>query len=287
MTFKMLSTGSTQIGNVEFQWGVRTYVMGVLNTTPDSFSGDGVGNDIDLTVRKALQFQHDGADIIDVGGESTRPPSIYKGAGPVTTKEEISRVVPAVKALAKVLDIPISVDTYKAVVARLAIAAGASMVNDQWALNRDPEMTQVIVESNVPVVLMHNQEGVTYDNLIKDVISDLQRDIDKAVRSGICFDNLIVDPGIGFGKTPDHNLELIRCLDELQVLGRPILVGTSRKSTIGYVLDLPVDQRIEGTAATVAFSIAAGVDIVRVHDVKEMVKVSRMSDAIARGWEKS
>ncbi len=265
-------------------WGVRTYVMGVLNVTPDSFSRDGVGSDAAAAVEQALRFQEAGADIVDVGGESTRPPSIYLGAGPITAAEEIVRVVPVIEALVDVLDIPISVDTYKAEVARRAVAAGAAMINDQWALRRDPEMAGVSAEAGVPVVLMHNQESTGYDDLVPDVIDELQRTVDRAVDAGIALEDVIVDPGMGFGKTAEQNLELLRRLDELEVLGRPILVGMSRKSTIGLVLDLPVDERVEGTAATVAFSIAAGADVVRVHDVKEMVRVARMSDAIARGW---
>jgi dihydropteroate synthase len=258
--------------------------MGVVNVTPDSFSLDGVGDDVDAAVRQGLLFQEWGADIIDVGGESTRPPSIYPGAGPITAGEEIARVVPAIEALSEVLDVPISVDTYKAEVARRAVEAGAAMVNDQWALQRDPEIGAVAAEAGVPVVLMHNQEGTAYDDLVPDVVGQLRRAVDRAVAAGIALESTVVDPGMGFGKTAEQNLELLRRLDELDVVGRPILVGMSRKSTIGYVLDLPVDERVEGTAATVALSVAAGADIVRVHDVKEMVRVARMSDAIVRGW---
>jgi dihydropteroate synthase len=284
MRLKAPRRGNTVVGNKDFVWGVRTYVMGVLNVTPDSFSRDGVGNDAAAAVEQALRFQEAGADIVDVGGESTRPPSIYLGAGPITAGEEIVRVVPVIEALVDVLDIPISVDTYKAEVARRAVAAGAAMINDQWALRRDPEMAGVAAEAGVPVVLMHNQESTGYDDLVPDVIDELQRAVDRAVDAGIALEDVIVDPGMGFGKTAEQNLELLRRLDELEVLGRPILVGMSRKSTIGLVLDLPVDERVEGTAATVAFSIAAGADVVRVHDVKEMIRVARMSDAIARGW---
>ena len=284
MRLKVPRKGNTVVGNRDFVWGVRTYVMGVLNVTPDSFSRDGVGSDAAAAVEQALRFQEAGADIVDVGGESTRPPSIYLGAGPITAAEEIVRVVPVIEALVDVQDIPISVDTYKAEVARRAVAAGAAMINDQWALRRDPEMAGVSAEAGVPVVLMHNQESTGYDDLVPDVIDELQRTVDRAVDAGIALEDVIVDPGMGFGKTAEQNLELLRRLDELEVLGRPILVGMSRKSTIGLVLDLPVDERVEGTAATVAFSIAAGADVVRVHDVKEMVRVARMSDAIARGW---
>jgi dihydropteroate synthase len=273
-----------EIGGTSFVWGSRTYVMGVINVTPDSFSGDGTGTDLDAARRQALRFQEWGADIIDVGGESTRPPSIYSGVEPVTADEELSRVIPAIEALAPALRIPISIDTYKPKVAEMAIAAGASMINDVWALERCPDIARVAAETGVPVVLIHNQQGTEYEDLVPDVISALRRAIDRAVRAGIALDKIVVDPGMGFGKTAEQSLEVLRRLDELGRLGRPLLVGSSRKSTIGYVLDLPVDQRIEGTAATVALSIAGGADMVRVHDVREMVRVARMSDAIVRGW---
>ena len=276
-----------RIAKKEFIWGARTHVMGVINVTPDSFSGDGIGSDIDGAKRLALQFQGWGADIVDVGGESTRPPSVYTGAAPTSLDEELDRVVPTIEALATVLDVPISVDTYKAEVARQAVAAGAAMINDVWALQRDPDMAGFAAESDVPVVLMHNQDDTEYDDLVPDVIAALRASVDHAVNAGVDRDKVIMDPGIGFGKNAEQNLEILRRLDEFAVLGRPLLVGTSRKSTIGYVLDLPVDQRVEGTAATVALSIAGGADIVRVHDVKEMARVARMSDAIVRGWRQS
>ena len=277
--------GETTIGGELFEWGSRTYVMGVINVTPDSFSGDGLGTDVDAASQQAISFQEWGADIIDVGGESTRPPSIYSGAKPVSMDEELSRVIPAIEALAKVVRIPISIDTYRAGVARAAIAAGASMINDVWALQRDPDIASVAAEADVPVVLMHNQEGTDYDDLVPDVIESLRRVTDMAVTAGVALDKVHLDPGMGFGKTAEQNLEILRRLDEFDELGMPLLVGISRKSTIGYVLDLPPDQRVEGTAAAVALSIAGGADIVRVHDVKEMVRVARMSDAIVRGWK--
>ena len=268
-------------------WGARTYVMGVINVTPDSFSGDGVAEDVGAARDQALRFQEWGADIVDVGGESTRPPGIYSGAVPVSTDQELSRVVPAIEAMVTELSIPISIDTYKASVAREALAAGASMLNDVWALQRDPDIAGVAAEAGVPVVMMHNQRGTDYDDLVPDVIDALRGAVDRAVEAGVAREKTIVDPGMGFGKTAEHNLEILQRLDELDEVGRPILVGMSRKSTIGYVLDLPVDQRVEGTAATVALSVAGGADIVRVHDVKEMVRVARMSDAVVRGWSKS
>ena len=270
-----------------FRWGSRTYVMGVLNVTPDSFSGDGLGSDIDAAVEQALRFQADGADIIDIGGESTRPASIYTGAGPITADEELRRVIPVIEALAGALHIPISIDTYKAEIAREALRAGAAMVNDVWGFRRDPDMAQVAADADVPVVLMHNQSHTRYDDLVPDVIAELRWMIDAAISAGVRRENIIIDPGMGFGKTAEHNLEILRRLDEFRALDAPILVGMSRKSTIGYVLGLPVEERLEGTAATVALSVAFGADIVRVHDVREMARVARMSDAVVRGWSRN
>ena len=278
--------GTTRIGETLFEWGSRTYVMGVINVTPDSFSGDGLLNDMDAAVKRALQFQDWGADIIDIGGESTRFPLVYQDSRAVPLKEESSRVVPVVMALAGRLQVPISIDTYKARVAVEALKAGASMINDVWGFQRDPEMAAVAAEAGVPVVLMHNQTHTQYHDLVPDVITALGRITKDAVRSGVELDNIVLDPGIGFGKTPEQNLEVLRRLDEFESLERPLLIGTSRKSTIGHVLRLPVDDRLEGTAATVALAIARGADIVRVHDVREMVRVARMSDAIVRGWSR-
>lgn len=260
-------------------------MMGVINVTPDSFSGDGVGDDVDRARGLAATFEEMGADIVDVGGESTRPPGLYAGSEPVSADEELSRTIPVIEAITAELGVAVSVDTYKAEVAREAVGAGASMINDVWALQADPDMAVVAAEAGLPVVLMHNQTGTEYGDLVPDVIDALRHATERAVAAGVSRDNIILDPGMGFGKTAEHNLEILRRLGELEVLGRPILVGMSRKSTIGFVLDLPMDERVEGTAATVALSIAGGADIVRVHDVKEMVRVARMSDAIVRGWE--
>ena len=281
------SLGATIIGGTSFVWGQRTYVMGVVNVTPDSFSGDGLNENVDAAVRQALDFQEWGADIIDIGGESTRPPLIYPGAEPTPVEVELSKVIPVIRALADRLRIPISVDTYKARVADESIAAGASMINDVWGFRRDPDMARVAAQTGVPVVLMHNQGHTRYDDLVPDVIGELRRMTDATLEAGVSLENIILDPGMGFGKTAEHNLEILRRLDEFQALGRPLLVGMSRKATIGRVLGLPVDERVEGTAATVALSIAKGADIVRVHDVKEMVRVARMSDAIVRGWRQA
>jgi dihydropteroate synthase len=260
--------------------------MGVVNVTPDSFSGDGTGGDVNAAVRQALRFQEGGADIVDVGGESTRPPYVYEGSKPVSVEEELARVIPVIEALKPVLKVPISVDTYKAKVAEQALKAGAALVNDVWAFQRDPDMAAVAVRAGVPVVLMHNQDHTRYEgDVVAEVIKALRRLMDAATAAGVARENIILDPGMGFGKTAQHNLEILRRLDEFQVLGRPLLVGMSRKSTIGFVLALPREERVEGTAATVALSIAKGADIVRVHDVKEMVRVARMSDAIVRGWK--
>ena len=234
-----------------------------------------------------MEFQQDGADIIDIGGESTRPPSIYKDSVPLSADEESARVVPVIEAVARETDLPLSIDTYKAVVARAAVEAGASMLNDVWAFQRDPDMRKVAADTGLPVVLMHNQHGTAYTDLVPDVVDSLRQRAEAAVIAGVRRENIILDPGIGFGKTAEHNLEVLRRLDELDVLGLPLLVGMSRKSTIGYVLDLPVDERVEGTAATVALSIVGGADIVRVHDVKAMVRVARMTDAVVRGWSRS
>ncbi len=265
-------------------FGTRTFVMGVLNVTPDSFSGDGLGTDVNTALNRALRFIEEGVDIIDVGGESTRPSGIYDGVQEIRGEEEIRRVIPVIDAIKSRTDALISVDTYKANVALAAVNAGASIVNDIWGMQRDLDMTSVISRTGCSVVLMHNTSNPDYSDVVQDTIFTLSEMVDRAVRSGVKEESILIDPGIGFGKTPKQNLEILRRLDEYKTIGKPLLVGTSRKSTIGKVLDLPVDERLEGTAATVALAISKGVDIVRVHDVKEMVRVSRMSDAIVRGW---
>ena len=248
--------GTMKIGGSTFEWGSRTYVMGVVNATPDSFSGDGVGSNVEAALAQARSFEQWGADLIDVGGESTRPPSIYAGSEPVPADRELERVLPIIRAITEETDVPVSIDTYKAEVARQAVAAGASMINDVWALQRDPEMARTAAELRVPVVLMHNQDHTNYDDVVPDVISRLSWLADRAVEAGVQRDRIVLDPGMGFGKTAQHNLEILRRLGEFRSTGLPLLVGMSRKSTIGYVLDLPVEERVEGTAATVALSIA-------------------------------
>ncbi|MFZ5819161.1 MAG: dihydropteroate synthase [Chloroflexota bacterium] len=286
------------IGKHTFDWGARTYVMGILNVTPDSFSGDGIiarGDAVSVSIEQARQFLEGGADILDIGGESTRP-----GSEALTAETEMERVLPVIHALAR--DFPdalLSIDTYKASVAEAAIQAGARMVNDVWALRADPDLATVVAKSGVPVILMHNRSnpvsvevraqlgnayiGAEYDDLLADVQRELLDSVRLARQAGVADDRIILDPGIGFGKTVEHNLELIRRLDEIRALGYPVLLGPSRKSFIGYTLDLPPDQRVEGTAAAVCVGITRGADIVRVHDVEYMARVAKMTDALARG----
>jgi dihydropteroate synthase len=276
--------------------------MGILNVTPDSFSGDGLlpsanpfneGVLVSDALERARQFAAASCDILDVGGESTRP-----GALPVGFEEEIKRVVPVVRALASEYNLPISVDTYRAAVAEAALQAGACMVNDVWGLKADPDIAGVAAKARVPVILMHNRSswvqsevkerlggryiGVPYENLLEDVKRELMESVEIAHQAGIPDEKIILDPGIGFGKTVEQNLELLNRVDEIRLLGYPVLIGSSRKSFIGYTLDLPPDQRLEGTAAAVAVSIVRGADIIRVHDVAYMQRVARMTDAIVR-----
>jgi dihydropteroate synthase len=270
--------GVTVCGDREFRWGERTFMMGVLNLTPDSFSGDGLGDDIAAALSRAERLVAEGADILDVGGESTRPQS-----SPISADEELRRVIPVIERLAGEVAVPISIDTYKLEVARPALQAGARMINDVWGCKRNPSLAQLAAEWGVPLVIAANQRETTYDQIIPEVIAFLRRGIDLARDAGVAWENIIIDPGIGFGKSLEGNLELMRRLSELKVLGRPILLGTSRKSMIGLVLNLPPEQRLEGTAATIALGIAGGADIVRVHDVLQMGRVSQMADAIIRG----
>jgi dihydropteroate synthase len=265
------------IGGRRFHWGRRTYVMGIVNTTPDSFSGDGVDLDRDAAVRIAEQQIAEGADIIDVGGESTRP-----GAGPVAEMDQLRRVVPVIEMLAQRVSVPISVDTSKSAVARAAIEAGASLVNDITGFREDLALSELVASTGVAAVIMENGRGFRYEHLMTDVAARLCDSVRTATRAGIDCRRLILDPGFGFGKTVKQNLALIRKLAHLKPLGLPLLVGPSRKSTIGQVLDVPVDERLEGTAALVALAIANGADIVRVHDVRAMVRVARMTDAVIR-----
>ncbi|MBI2868468.1 MAG: dihydropteroate synthase [Chloroflexi bacterium] len=269
----------TACGKTELRWGERTYVMGICNLSPDSFSGDGLGSNLEAALAQARRFVAEGADIIDVGGESTRP-----GTKPVAgIGQELDLVIPVIQKLAAAIPVPVSVDTYKAEVARRALEAGACMINDIWGFKRDPAMAGVAAAAGVPVVLMSNQRARPAEgDIMADIIADLQGSIGLARQAGVRWENIIIDPGVGFGKKLEQNLEIVGRLAELKALGRPILLGTSRKSMIGLVLDLPVEDRLEGTAATVAIGIANGADIIRVHDVREMARVCRMSDAIVR-----
>jgi dihydropteroate synthase len=294
-----MKTNTLTIRDHTFTWGARTYLMGILNLTADSFSGDGLlKNDLSGLVEAALEqarrFVAEGVDILDVGGESTRP-----GAQPVDASQEMERVLPVVRALATELETPISVDTYKAQVAEAALQAGAHLVNDVWGLRADPDLAGVIALHQVPVILMHNRSswanaeikerlggryvGMAYENLVEDVRRELLESVELAHTAGIPDEHIILDPGIGFGKTVEQNLELIDRLREIRELGYPVLLGPSRKSFIGYTLNAPPEQRLEGTAAAVAIGIARGADMVRVHDVAFMGRVARMSDAITRG----
>jgi len=275
-----------RLGRSSFDLSRKTLVMGVLNVTPDSFSDGGLFFGVSSAVDHALRMVEDGADIIDIGGESTRP-----GSDPVSAEDELRRVVPVIRALAGRIDTPISIDTYKSAVARAAIEEGAQIVNDVSGLRFDRSMAEVVAGSEVAVVLMHMrgtpksmQMAPSYLNLVAEVKEYLAQGIEAAGRAGISEDRMIIDPGIGFGKTFAHNLEIIRRLGEFRSLGKPILVGPSRKAFIGkYLGDVPVEERLEGTAAAVAISIFNGASIVRVHDVKEMGRVACIADAILRG----
>ena len=301
-----MKSPSLQIGKHIFNWGSRTYVMGILNVTPDSFSGDGIlansagtgvsgaVGEVEAALQQARQFLESGADILDVGGESTRP-----GSQPIKADDEMERVLPVIEAIAREFpEAIISIDTYKAKVAEAAFQSGAHILNDVWGLRADPELASVAAAFRVPVILMHNRSnpvsvevrtqlgnayiGSAYENLMEDVKRELLASVELAVKAGIGESQIVLDPGVGFGKTREHNLELINRLDEIRLLGFPVLLGPSRKSFIGFTLDLPADQRVEGTAATVAVGITRGADIIRVHDVKEMARVAKMTDAIVR-----
>lgn len=279
----------TRIGPRTFRWGERTHVVGILNVTPDSFSGDGLVGRGDgagdrsesLTTRAVAQARAmvlEGADLLDIGGESTRP-----GHALVDAAEEIARVVPVLRAIrAELPEVPLSVDTTKPTVAAAALEAGADLVNDVWGVAADDALARLAAERGVPLILMHNRAEARYTNLLAEVIADLWRSIERSVAAGCPLETLIVDPGFGFGKAPPHNLELLRRLPELHVLGRPIMLGTSRKSTLGRVLDLPADERLEATLATTVLAAAAGIDLVRVHDVRANVRAARLTDAIVR-----
>ncbi|MFB6729097.1 dihydropteroate synthase [Bacillus mobilis] len=253
----------------------KTLIMGILNVTPDSFSDGGSYNEVEAAVRHAKEMRDEGAHIIDVGGESTRP-----GFAKVSVEEEIKRVVPMIQAVSKEVKLPISIDTYKAEVAKQAIEAGAHIINDIWGAKAEPQIAEVAAHYDVPIILMHNRDNMNYRNLMADMVADLYDSIKIAKDAGVRDENIILDPGIGFAKTPEQNLEAMRNLEQLNVLGYPVLLGTSRKSFIGHVLDLPVEERLEGTGATVCLGIEKGCEFVRVHDVKEMSRMAKMMDAM-------
>jgi len=285
------------IRKIALEWGKRTYVMGVLNLTPDSFSGDGILQDrspIQYALEKANQFLGDGADILDIGAESSRP-----GSKPISAAVELERLLPVLKALKKEnVQGVISIDTYKAEVARLCLENGADWINDIWGFKRDTGLPDVVSQYNAPVILMHNRskpravennkrlgasyQGADYSNFMEEIKNELQESVSLALRAGISKKNIILDPGIGFGKTVEQNLVLINRLNEIKALGYPILIGPSRKSFLGRILDLPVEERLEGTAASISVGITRGADIVRVHDVKYMARIVKVTDALTR-----
>lgn len=285
----MIIPGITRCGLSEFRWGKRTYIMGIVNVSPESFSGDGLA-DTDAAVEQAQRFVSEGADIIDIGGESTRP-----GSSPISIEEEVRRAVPVIERIAGKVSVPVSIDTYKSEVAVRALEAGAAIINDQWGLKKDPGLAELAAVKGVPLILMSNQrdkggydtdtrrDTAFYEDAIAEVTSSLRNSIETALVAGVPRENIIIDPGLGFGKTWQQDIVILRRLAELKELGQPILIGPSRKSMIKMVLDLPADDRVEGTAATVAIGIANGADIVRVHDVRQMARVCRMTDAIVRG----
>lgn len=266
-----------KIGQQEYEIGKRTYIMGILNVTPDSFSDGGQFDTLDLALKRARAMIAEGADLLDIGGESTRP-----GFSVVSEEEEIKRVVPLIEHLVKETKIPISIDTTKASVAQAALEAGACMVNDIWGLKKDPELAKVIARYQVPCCIMHNRDNKIYGDFMKDLIKDLEESVKIALAAGISREMIILDPGIGFAKTLEHNLEVMKHLEEIKALGYPVLLGTSRKSMIGLTLNLPVNQRVEGTLATTVLGIMKGCDFVRVHDVLENKRAAMMTDAIIR-----
>ena len=269
------NNGIIKCGPYNLDYGNKTLIMGILNVTPDSFSDGGRYNALDAAIIQAKKLVEDGADIIDVGGESTRPGSKY-----VSVDEELSRVLPIIEALVLEIDVPISIDTYKAEVAEKAILAGAHIINDVWGGKADERMATVAAKYDVPYIIMHNRDNMDYSSFMRDALSDLYESIQMAKRAGVRDEKIIIDPGIGFAKDLQLNLEMMRNLDTLVALGYPVLLATSRKSMIGAVLDLPANERMEGTGATVCYGIQKGCQMVRVHDVKEMARMAKMMDAL-------
>jgi len=264
-----------KIGTKEFDIKNHCYIMGILNVTPDSFSDGGRFNSMDSALRHTEQMIADGADIIDIGGESTRP-----GHQVITDEEEIARVTPVIEAVKARFDIPVSIDTYKGVVAEAALQAGADLVNDIWGFKHDDKIAKVTAKAGAVCCLMHNRQEAVYEDFLRDVVSDLRESVALAKAAGVADDRIMLDPGVGFGKTLEHNLEITNHVDVLHQLGYPVLLGTSRKSMIGLTLELPVDQRVEGTLATTVIGILRGCAFVRVHDIKENKRIIRMTEAI-------
>lgn len=262
-------------GDYALNLNEKTLIMGILNVTPDSFSDGGNYNEVETAVRHAKEMASSGADIIDIGGESTRP-----GFAKVSVEEELERVIPMIQAVSREVKLPISIDTYKAEVAKQAIEAGAHIINDVWGAKAEPKIAEVAAHYNVPIILMHNRDNTNYRNLMADMITDLYESVKIAKDAGVRDENIILDPGIGFAKTPEQNLEAMRNLEQLNVLGYPVLLATSRKSFIGHVLDLPVEERVEGTGASICLGIEKGCEMIRVHDVKEMARMAKMMDAM-------
>lgn len=266
-----------KIGSKEFDVKNHTYVMGILNVTPDSFSDGGNYTEMDRALFRVEEMLKEGADLVDIGGESTRP-----GYIPVSEEEEILRIGPVIEAIKSRFDVPVSLDTYKSKVAKAGICAGADLINDIWGLNYDEGMAEVIATAGVPCCLMHNRQQADYENFMEDVAADIAVILHKAQKAGISEDRIILDPGVGFGKTYEQNLEIINRLEELKLFGCPILLGTSRKSVIGLTLDLPVTERLEGTLVTTVMAVIKGCSFVRVHDIKENVRAIRMAEAILK-----
>lgn len=277
MKEKIISCGPYKLDYAE-----KTLIMGILNATPDSFSDGGRYNDVERAVIQAKKLVADGADIIDIGGESTRP-----GFAKVDVEEELRRVIPVIEAVSQEVHVPISIDTYKAEVAKQAIQAGAHIINDVWGGKADEQMVHVVAELDVPFVIMHNRDNDEYQSFVRDAFCDLYESVNQAKRAGVRDENIILDPGIGFAKDVAQNIEMMQHLDTLVGLGYPVLLGTSRKSMIGAVLDLPINERLEGTGATVCYGIQKGCQIMRVHDVKEIARMSKMMDALVGKGEYS
>ncbi|PSK06680.1 dihydropteroate synthase [Brevibacillus porteri] len=278
MPAKLRARRELNCGQYVLPLGERTLVMGILNVTPDSFSDGGRYVDVDAALAQARVMVEAGADLIDIGGESTRP-----GSEAVDEATELDRVLPVIRTLSQELSVPLSIDTYKAAVAERAILEGAHIINDVWGAKRDPRMAEVAARLDVPIILMHNREDTDYHDFFPNYIEDLRESVQIALQAGVKQERIILDPGIGFVRTVEQNLETMRRLDDLVGLGYPVLLATSRKRMIGHVLDLPVDERVEGTAATVALGAAKGCHMVRVHDVKEMKRVTKMMDAMLKG----